>query len=213
MLKYHNIIATTALLIAAAGGYYIGSKKCTAPACSISEERCALRTAMRKLWAEHVFWTRNYIISAIAESSDASAITDRLMKNQRDIGNALIPYYGREAGQKLTDLLKEHIGIAAEVVAAAKAHNQEKQHDADERWHENAEKIANFLSAENPHWSHDPFLKMLNAHLILTSEELTARLHKAWKDDVVSFNKVLDQALTMADQITNGIVAQFPQKF
>ena len=71
-----------------------------------------LRRSMRKLWADHVIWTRGYIISAVAGLPDATAALNRLMKNQEDIGKAIVPYYGAEAGAKLTDVLKHAAEIA-----------------------------------------------------------------------------------------------------
>ena len=60
-----------------------------------------LRMAMRNLWDAHVTWTRLYIISAVAKMPDAPAAAARLMQNQDDIGNAIKPYYGDDAGMKL----------------------------------------------------------------------------------------------------------------
>src|SRR5258708_5707201 len=98
MLKYHTAVATTSLFLAAAGVYYIAYKKYTEINRNSSINKpCNFRAAMRKLWTEHVFWLRNYIIAAVAESSDLTAAAERLIKNQRDMGNAFIPYYGKEA--------------------------------------------------------------------------------------------------------------------
>ena len=93
----------------------------------------ALNAAMRKLWEDHITWTRVFIISALADLPDKAAATDRLLQNQVDIGNAVKPYYGEEAGNKLTALLKEHITTAAEVVAAAKANDKSKLDEANRR--------------------------------------------------------------------------------
>src|SRR5205085_2431753 len=71
-----------------------------------------LRQDMRKLWTDHVVWTRDYIVAAVGDQPDAQAAANRLMKNQEDIGNAIAGYYGSAAGQQLTMLLKEHINIA-----------------------------------------------------------------------------------------------------
>src|SRR5919202_822162 len=95
----------------------------------------SLRMSMRKLWSDHVIWTRFYVIAAIAGSplggaislagpGDAAAV--RLLKNQEDIGNAIVPFYGEAAGKQLTDLLKEHIMIAVDLVAAAVAGDEKK---------------------------------------------------------------------------------------
>jgi len=137
-----------------------------------------LRLAMRKLWSEHVIWTRDYIVAAAAAHPSAPAVSRRLLRNQEDIGNAIAPYYGAAAGSSLTALLKDHILIAVDLVAAAKAGDATKKEDADRRWHTNAADIATFLSRANPNWSRQMLLDMLNEHLTLTTQEAVARLEK-----------------------------------
>ena len=201
------------LAIGAAGGYFFAHKYSSSSSGCISEARCALRTGMRKLWSDHVFWTRDFVIEAVAGIGETQLLVARLMQNQEDIGNAIIPYYGKEAGQKLTELLKEHIKIAGDLVAAAKAGEQDKVKEIYEKWQANAKEIATFLSGANPNWPQDVIERMLNSHLTLTAEEVVARITGQWKDDIEAFDKIYMQALDMADHLTSGIVAQFPQKF
>src|SRR5215213_2286697 len=75
----------------------------------------AFQDAMRKLWEDHITWTRLFIVSAAADLPDAKATTDRLLQNQTDIGNAVKAYYGDAAGAQLTSLLRDHILIAADL--------------------------------------------------------------------------------------------------
>lgn len=171
-----------------------------------------LRLAMRALWTDHVVWTRQYIVAAIAADGSEQAAAKRLLKNQEDIGNAIAPYYGASAGTKLTDLLKQHILIAVDVVAAAKVGDNAKLSDADRRWHDNAADIATFLSGANPNWPRGVLLEMLNQHLTLTTQEATARLQRQWDDEAATFDRVLVQALSMADALAEGIAKQFPQR-
>jgi len=176
-------------------------------------QREALNEAMRKLWADHVVWTRLYIISAANGSADAKPAADRLLKNQDDIGHAIAPYYGAAAGNKLAGLLRQHILIAVDLVAAAKANDQAKQKDADARWHANAADIATFLSGANPNWPRQAVLDMLNQHLALTTREAVDRLQKNYTDDVTNFDAIFNQAMMMADTLSNGVIKQFPNKF
>jgi hypothetical protein len=179
-----------------------------------STKEMALHDAMRKLWEDHIIWTRVFIISAAADLPDKAAATDRLLQNQVDIGNAIKPYYGDVAGDKLTTLLKEHITTAAEIVTAAKAGDKAKQDDATKRWFANADQIADFLSNANPkNWRQEEMRKMMRDHLNLTTEEVVARLQKNWAADIAAFDKVHEQILHMADMLTAGIVKQHAEKF
>lgn len=174
----------------------------------------AFQGVMRKLWEDHVVWTRQFIVSAVADAPDKAVATDRLIQNQVDIGNAMKPFYGDEAGVKLTGLLKEHITTAAEVVASAKANDTTKLEDARKRWTANADAIATFLSDANPQaWPLAEMKKMMREHLDLTTAEAVARLRGDWVADIAAYDKVHTQILHMADMLSAGIISQFPKKF
>ncbi len=180
----------------------------------VSAQQIAFRNAMRKLWEDHITWTRVFIISAAADLPDKATATNRLLQNQVDIGNAIKPYYGDAAGEKLTALLKEHLTTAAEVVAAAKANDTAKMADANKRWFANADAIAAFLSSANPKsWSQAEMTKMMHDHLNLTTNEVQARLKGDWPADVQAYDSVHTQILMMADMLSDGIINQFPNKF
>jgi hypothetical protein len=180
---------------------------------STSPASAQLHDAMRKLWSDHVVWTRLYIISAAAGDASAQTAANRLLRNQEDIGNAIAPYYGAAAGTQLTNLLKQHILIAVDLVSAAKAGDNAKVADADRRWHANANDLATFLSGANPNWPKATVLAMLNQHLALTTQEATARLQGRWSDDASTFDSIFNQILGMADALSDGIVKQFPSRF
>lgn len=114
-----NLIAILAasLIVAAAAGFGMDAP-------SEMEPAVGLKMAMRKLWEAHITFTRNYIISALADLPDGDAVAKRLLKNQDDIGDAIKPCYGDDAGKKLSALLRDHILIATEVIPAAKGRAQ-----------------------------------------------------------------------------------------
>jgi len=179
-----------------------------------STKESAFHDAMHKLWEDHITWTRVFIISAAADLPDKAAATERLLQNQADIGNAIKPYYGDSAGDKLTTLLKAHITTAAEVVAAAKANDKAKLDDANKRWFANADQIADFLSGANPtNWAAAEMRSMMRDHLNLTTAEVVARLNSDWAADIAAYDKVHEEILHMADMLSNGIVKQHPAKF
>ena len=172
-----------------------------------------LRENMRKLWTDHVVWTRDYIIAAVADQPDAQAAAGRLMKNQEDIGNAVAVFYGAPAGQQLTALLKEHISIAVDLIKAAKAGDKPGQQAADAKWQQNAIAIADFLAKANPNWPRATLVDLMKVHLATTTNEVVARLTKNWDADVRAYDDVYQHILMMSDAISDGIVKQFPNKF
>jgi hypothetical protein len=172
-----------------------------------------VKVAMRKLWEEHITYTRNYIVSALAELPDTAAVANRLLANQDDIGNAVKPYYGEEAGKKLSALLRDHITIATEVVKAAKADDKRALGDAQAKWSNNSRDIATFLSAANPNWTKADLEAMLQRHLDLTTGEVVGRLSKDWEADIKAYDEGHAHMLMFADVLSNGIAKQFPDKF
>ena len=172
-----------------------------------------LKADMRKLWTDHVVWTRDYIIAAVGDQPDAQAAANRLMKNQDDIGNAVGTYYGAAAGKQLTTLLKEHISIAVDLIKAAKAGDKTGQQAADAKWQQNGVAIADFLSKANPHWPRATLVNLMKGHLTTTTNEVVARLNKNWDADVRAYDEVYRHILMMSDAISDGIIKQFPNKF
>ena len=179
----------------------------------VSDTALSLKTNLRRLWADHVIWTRQYIVAVANSTADKDAAAGRLLKNQEDIGNAIVPFYGQAAGQQLTQLLKEHIVIAVDLLAAAKASDDAGFKAADQRWTANAEAIAGFLSGANPNWPKKDVTDLLNLHLTLTKGEAVARLTGKWDDDIVAFDDIFTEILTVSDALADGIVKQFPARF
>lgn len=170
--------------------------------------------SMRKLWEDHITWTRLVIVSIANDLPDTQPTVDRLLQNQVDIGDAIKPFYGEEAGNQLTKLLTAHITIAAEILQAAKAGNTAAQNDAIARWYANADEIAVFLSSANPkEWPLDEMKAMMREHLDLTLREAVSYLNGDYTDSIAAYDQIHAQILDMADMLSNGIIKQFPKKF
>ncbi len=173
----------------------------------------SLKAALRRLWADHVIWTRQYVVAAVGGAPDADAAAGRLLKNQEDIGGAVVPFYGDAAGQALTGLLKEHIMIAVGLIEAAKAGDDAKFKAQDDKWTKNAEQIADLLSGANPNWPKADVVDLLGLHLSLTKQEVVARLQQNWAADVEAFDQIFAEIMTVADVLSDGLVKQFPDRF
>jgi hypothetical protein len=181
---------------------------------TVTVKELALHDTMRQLWEDHIVWTRLAIISLTTGSPDTEATVGRLLKNQVDIGNAVKPFYGKAAGNKLTAELRRHILIAADLIAAAKVGDQAKLAEEQARWAKNADDIAAVLASVNPRFFKLAVLKAeMQMHLKLTAEEAVARLQGNWAADVAAYDKIHRHILHMSDYLSTGLVKQFPKRF
>ncbi len=184
-------------------------------ACSqgVSVKAMDLKINMRKLWEDHIIWTRNVICCLVDGLPGSDQALKRLLQNQEDIGNAIKPVYGEDAGKKLTALLLDHIKISADVINAAKAGDKDKLNGANKRWTANADEISTFFCHANPRWKLDEMKSMMHDHLKLTTDEAVARIKKDYEADIKAYDKVHGGILQMSDMLADGIINQFPGKF
>jgi len=185
-----------------------------AQAHAVTARQLAFHDAMRKLWEDHITWTRLAIVSYISELPDLQATEARLLANQEDIGNAIKPFYGKNAGAKLTALLKQHILGAVNLMAAAKAGDQAAVATAGSAWNANGRQIADFLHSANPHqWPRKEMRSMMQTHLDQTLKEAVDRLGGKHVAEVRDYDAIHAHILEMADMLSTGIIKQFPSRF
>ena len=174
----------------------------------------AFHDAMRKLWEDHITWTRLVIVSLANDLPDSGPTVQRLLQNQVDIGDAIKPFYGEAAGEQLSALLRDHILIAAEILQAAKNNDTTALNDATARWYANADDIAVFLNSANPKaWPLHEMKHMMREHLDLTLQEAVAYLQGDHAASIAAYDQLHLQILAMADMLSDGIIRQFPKKF
>ena len=174
----------------------------------------AIHEAMDKLWTDHVTWTREVIIDFFAKSPSLKPDRARLLRNQTEIGNAIKPYYGAAAGNKLSKLLHTHIMEAVPVLTAAQNGDKAALTKALKTWYANAHQIAVFLSNANPtSWPLAATADMMKTHLQLTTDEAVAQLKRQWSGSIAAYDKVRGEILMMASTLADGIVKQFPERF
>jgi hypothetical protein len=173
-----------------------------------------LHDDMRKLWEDHITWTRLAIVSFAGGLPDLQATETRLLANQADIANAIRPYYGAAASTKLRGLLRAHILGAVALLQAAKANDSAALGKAHDAWYANGNDIADFLSGANPRsWPRGEMRSMMKTHLDETLKEAVDRLGGHFAVDVRDYDAVHRSILEMADMLSDGIVAQFPARF
>jgi hypothetical protein len=181
------------------------------PLAAKKTSRLAYHDEWRKLWEDHITWTRVVIIGILDGLPGTNTYIDRLLQNYEDMEDALAPYYGEDA-EVLGDLIKDHLVIAAEILTALK--NGQPTEALIASWYDNAHAIAVQMSQMNPNlWPLEETEKMWTDHLDATLAEATDHFTGDFAGEVAAYDTIHDLALEMADFMSNGVMQQFPSQF
>jgi hypothetical protein len=178
-----------------------------------TSDQTSLRVAMRSLWAQHMEWTYATVVAFASDSPALPATMTRLLRNQADIGAAVMPYYGADAGTQLTDLLSTHIKDAVPVLTAAKTGDDAGLTAAVDTWYANAQEIADFLASANPGWEQAGMRQMMKGHITQTIGYASDVLGGNFESALEKYDEAEAHMTEMADMLTAGLVEQFPDKF
>ena len=171
--------------------------------------RQKITNKMRKLWSQHVYWTRLFIISTAEELADLKYVTNRLLENPEDFAKCLRIFFGDKKAEEFRKLLTEHLEIGGELVNADKNKETAKADELRKKWYANADEIAEYLSFINPFWDKGKWREMMHSHLSMTEKEAALRIKKEYPEDIKIFELIEKEALEMGDYMSYGIIRKF----
>lgn len=179
-----------------------------------SSDYYTLKDGMRKLWSDHMQWTYSTVDAYYHDQNGLQAQLDRLLQNQKDIGDAIKPYYGQAAGDTLAAKLTIHIQQAVPVLEAAKNNDQASLDKALADWNANARDIAHFLNSANPaNWPLADMELAMAHHIEQTTAYAVDLLKGDYTNAVKHYGEAFDHMMGTADLLAKGIALQFPDKF
>ena len=156
---------------------------------------------------------RNVVFTTKYGDKDAAKVAEeQVVQNAKSIANAIAPYYGKEASDKLFTLLAGHYGAVKDYMTAAFAGNSEGKKAAADKISKNAEEIAAFLSSANPNWPKQTLLSALVAHGGHHMSQIDAVQGKDFTGEAKVWDAMKTHIYTIADVLANGIAKQFGSK-
>jgi hypothetical protein len=167
------------------------------------------------LFMDHVYLTRMFMTATLNNLDEQKAVEARLIANQKQIGN-LFENYGSGVVTKVTTLFTQHILIAGTIVLAYKEKRNSDAEAAVLNWNQNALDISNTFCELLK--QHQPDMveansscvanvqAMMNAHLAITTQELTTMLQNNSVSSMISLDEALEQAKMMAMWISDMLL-------
>ena len=167
-----------------------------------------LNEDMRLAWLNHVYWTRMYLMSAVADNADQQAVEERLLETADEITDVFARYLPIATTRQLRNLLTEHIEIGGQIIQALKAKNMTDYDALVQEWYRNANQMAALFASHNPYFESRETRNMLLNHLDLTREEIEQQVNGEYEQSIDVFRDVEQQALAMADYFARGLLAR-----
>lgn len=167
-----------------------------------------LNEDMRLAWLNHVYWTRMYLMSAVADNADQQAVEERLLETADEITDVFARYLPIATTRQLRNLLTEHIEIGGQIIQALKAKNMTDYDALVQEWYRNANQMATLFANHNPYFESRETRNMLLNHLDLTREEIEHQVNGEYEQSIDVFRDVEQQALAMADYFARGLLAR-----
>jgi hypothetical protein len=191
------------------------STKSNAKTISRSEAaRVQLIGDMRQLWNQDAMWTRQYISAFIAGTGDYDEALNRLQQNNDAMVAKLASYYGSDVEPTFGVELKQRTTLLSDYLASAKKNDKGAMAEAEASWQTNASVIGNRLSNLGMAAQGAPdFGAYLLAYEQSMTQEIKARIAKKWSDDAAAAIAIDSTVVSIADEISGAIIAQFPAKF
>ncbi len=176
---------------------------------TVQREEIDLNNDMRKGWMQHNYRMRMFMTSLFQELGDLEAVENALMRIPEEIAAVFGNFYPQSAVNQLTQLLKEHTGLAGEVMRLTKGPDMTGIEEAERRWYQNAEQLAGALANLNPRYSYQEILSHLTKHLDLMKGQMLAALNQEFDRALSLFSESEEHLLELADYLTKGLVNQF----
>lgn len=210
----HKLALGLALAFPFAAIAHEGHAAAAAPATAPGARLAATQAALRDLWAEHVFWIRNYVQASADHHAEGKRVAaDQVVANATAISQAIAGFYGKPAGDRMLALLAGHWTAVKDYSDATFAKDAAGQQAASLRLVENAKEIAAFLAKANPNLPEATLVGLLSAHGAHHIAQIGQIASGDYAGEAQTWKAMRLHMFTIADALAGALAKQFPAKF
>lgn len=171
--------------------------------------RIDLINRFRKLWLNHVVWTRSFMVGTEVGSGDLVHIYDRLIIGALDFAKDLATYYGLDMASEFKKLFTENIEIVKSYIEAVDQNDDDGVEASRKKSSDNIEELSILLTKLNPYWNGKIWTTLLTQYMQITEEEIILYFSKNYEGEIQLFDELERHILEIADYMANAIARQF----
>lgn len=203
-----------ALIIGGSAGYFLGNTSVSSSSSGGSlSNNLKLAKNLDKIWSDNLIWTHNYIVAFVSGSPDSPDAARRILKNNEETANIFAKYYGSNVGIKFSNLFTRRSEIISDMIISAKSGDNLKFNSGFKKLKENSKETAEFLNSINSvNFKKSEISNAIDVYNDSMVKLINTRVKNNWNDYNFEFDKARDEALFIADKISDGINRQFPEK-
>ena len=160
----------------------------------------------RAHWTELGIWARSYMVSTITGFSNLAAISNRLYRIPKELGEMFEPYFGMEISEQFQQLLLLYVVHVQTLISAINSRDQQAADAAAVMLYNSSDDIADFLARVNPYWNKSQwqsFFNRLNEMIIL---EMIAILSGEYEKELDIRDRIFRHSLIMGDYMASGVI-------
>lgn len=160
----------------------------------------------RNLLTELAYLTRFYIISVASGFGDAAAVAERMYALPLKFKEKAELIFGEPLGEELVTLLSNHLINLQTLVNAVKSGDQATADATVQRLYANADRLAAYFSRINPFWNENQWRNLFYTYDRTVIEEVMAVMTGDYVTSLNVFERLLLNALAMADYLAAGFI-------
>lgn len=171
-----------------------------------------LQLKLRKLLDAEAVMTRKVMLCIVDTLPGELSASYDLIQIQDEMGEAIVPYLGKENSAEFTELSYAKVNFLIEVFKAARLDSVTTKL-ALKKWHESTDRVSSFLKKMSAPVNANELKMLLSKNIDLTFEELHYHVYGDFASDVIVYEKIRKEIQQYADKLSNMIVEKYPEKF
>jgi len=161
---------------------------------------------LTKLWEEYVLWMRSFIISTVHGLQDLQFVSERLLEIPADFARFLEAFYGENISREFERVFRDNLLISTKIISDIKKGDTYAVYSDRINWYRNADELASLLARITSIGSLQSWQNILYQHLSYLENATILRINENFEEDTKIFDNIEEQALQIADLMSQGIV-------